>query len=64
MKTRLYCKHCKKYYDVPLQDVRLLQEEHSGHLTFQNNTYYYEGDCFFKMLHQVKHDGPLEGAVQ
>jgi hypothetical protein len=54
MKARLYCEHCEKYYDVPLKDVRLVQEANSGRITFSHNTYYYEEGCFFKTVNSLK----------
>lgn len=56
MKTRLYCTHCEKYYDVPLKDVRMLQEAKSESITYAHNTYYYDDDCFFKSVAAMKRD--------
>ncbi len=56
MKARLHCKHCDKYYDVALKDVRLMQETNGAFMTFTHNTYYYDADesCFFKTVSQLK----------
>lgn len=54
MKARLYCKHCEKYYDVPLKDVRLVQETNGDQITFAHNTYYFEEECFFKTVNTLK----------
>jgi len=56
MKARIHCKHCEKYYDVELDDVRLVQETDGDSITFAHNTYYYNNDCFFKTLNQLRRD--------
>lgn len=63
MQARLYCKHCEKYYNVPLNDVRLMQETKSENITFTHNTYYYEDEgCFFKTIREIKSDAQETGA--
>ncbi len=56
MKARIHCKHCEKYYDVELEDVRLIQAVNGESITFAHNTYYYDDDCFFKTLNRIRRD--------
>ncbi|WP_345975832.1 hypothetical protein [Sulfurimonas sp. HSL3-7] len=56
MTARLYCKHCARHYDVPLEDVRIMQAQESEHITFAHNTYYYDDDCFFKNVNRYKRE--------
>lgn len=61
MQVRLYCTHCQKHYEVEVDNVKLLQKHNSQNLKFQNNTYYYDGGCFFKdvviLKRQVEKNG-------
>ncbi len=65
MKARLHCKHCDKYYDVALKDVRLMQETNGEFMTFTHNTYYYDADksCFFKTVSALKRDAQKSGVA-
>ena len=56
MTARLYCKHCARHYDVPLEDVRLMQAKEGENITFAHNTYYYDDDCFFKSINRYKRE--------
>lgn len=58
MRARLYCRHCARHYDVPLEDVRLMQAKEGANITFAHNTYYYDDDCFFKNVNRYKKEQP------
>jgi len=54
MTTRLFCKHCDKFYEVDIKDIRFMQEHMSEDLSFSHNTYFFNDGCFFKKLNTFK----------
>jgi len=54
MKSRLFCNHCDKYFEVDIENIRLVQEFKGEHILFAHNTYFYNYGCFFKELNKLK----------
>lgn len=55
MNTRVFCEHCNKYFEVDLEDARLVKKFHDERITFANNTYYFRNqECFFNLVKQLK----------
>ena len=56
MKTRVFCQHCDSYYEVDLEEARLIEKFHSNKITFSNNTHYFRNDkeCFFNLVRMLK----------
>ena len=54
MTARLFCEHCDKFYEVNLEDVRLMLKDKKECLNFAHNTYFYKGGCFFETLKKTK----------
>ena len=54
MTTRLFCEHCDKFYEVDLEDIRLIKEKKKGSLRFAHNTYFFKDGCFFQELKDAK----------
>ena len=47
--NQVYCKNCKRTYNVRLSDIKLMKEHY---LDFDGKTYTY--GCFFKDLTKIK----------
>lgn len=56
MKSRLFCQHCEKYYEVEIDQIRLMKNFKDEKMSFAHNTYFYKDKnaCFFKTLHQIR----------
>ena len=54
MVARLFCTHCEKHYTVDVKNIKLVQKQMAEDIRYSNNTYYFEGGCFFKELNKVK----------
>ncbi len=54
MKSRLFCRHCEKHYEVDVNDIKFMQLHQNEHLSYDRNTYYYTNGCFFKTLNTLK----------
>lgn len=55
MKSRLFCHHCEKYYEVDIKSIRLMQNAKDEQITFAHNTYFYKDEnCFFKTVLELK----------
>lgn len=55
MYTRVFCQHCDSYYEVDLEEARLVQKFHDDRITFENNTYYFRNnECFFHLVKKLK----------
>lgn len=56
MKTRVFCQHCDRYYEVDLEEARLIEKYHRDKITFSNNTHYFrnERECFFNLVRKLK----------
>lgn len=55
MNTRIFCQHCDNYYEVDLEDARLVQKFHDDRISFANNTYYFRNkECFFNLVKKLK----------
>ena len=61
MISRLFCAHCKKHYEVDLDNIKFVQQFMHKNLKFANNTYYYKDGCFFKELKRLKVSNIKEG---
>ena len=56
MTARLFCHHCDKHYEVELEKIKLMQELNGDHITYSRNTYFYEGECFFKTISKLQRE--------
>lgn len=54
MKTKLYCHHCQKTYNVQINDVHLMLSYDQENLKRDHGHYYFTGGCFFKTLKTQK----------
>ena len=56
MNTRVFCQHCDRYYEVDIEEARLVEKFHSDKITFSNNTHYFrsENECFFNLVRNIK----------
>jgi len=55
MKSRLFCKHCNKHFEVDIKIIKLMQKYNGDKLNYDHNTYFYNDDsCFFKNIEQIK----------
>ena len=55
MFTRLFCQHCDNYYEVDLEEARLVERYHNDKISFANNTHYYRNkECFFTLVRRLK----------
>jgi hypothetical protein len=55
MYTRVFCQHCDMYYEVDLEEARLVEKFYSEKISFANNTYYFrnEKECFFNLVREL-----------
>lgn len=56
MKTRLFCHHCNKGYEVDTQSISYMKDHKKESLSFLDDTYYYDDGCFFKTLNRLKRE--------
>lgn len=54
MKEKLYCQHCQKTYNIPINDLQLMMFYNAKAIEVKNDSYYYDDDCFFKTLNLYK----------
>lgn len=55
MNTRIFCQHCDSYYEIDLEEARLVEKFYNDKLTFANNTYYFRHkECFFHLVRTLK----------
>jgi len=54
MKARLFCEHCDKFYEVNIEEIRIIQNIESDNMSFAHNTYFYKDGCFFDTLKNCK----------
>lgn len=54
MTNRLFCEHCDKFYEVNINDIRLMREKREDALRFAHNTYFFTDGCFFHKLKKTK----------
>lgn len=55
MYTRVFCQHCDTYYEVDLEEARLVKKYHADLITFANNTHYFRNkECFFRLAKKLK----------
>lgn len=55
MFTRVFCQHCDTYYEVCLDEARLVEQYYNEKITFKNNTYYFRSkECFFHLAKKLK----------
>ena len=55
MFTRVFCQHCDSFYEVDLEEARLVKKYHNDKISFANNTYYFtDKECFFRLAKKLK----------
>ena len=57
MKSRLFCKHCDKHFEVDIKMIKLMKKHSTDKLSYAHNTYFYnDSSCFFKNIKQIKNE--------